>query len=51
MWRIWKIFDPRRSLIALFVFLFASGYRDSFHTAKHRSIQLDRRSASIDFDA
>ena len=23
MWRIWKIFDPRRSLIALFVFLFA----------------------------
>lgn len=23
MWRVWKIFDPRRSLIALFVFLFA----------------------------
>ena len=23
MWRIWLIFDPRRSLIALFVFLFA----------------------------
>lgn len=23
MWRIWMIFDPRRSLIALFVFLFA----------------------------
>lgn len=23
MWRIWQIFDPRRSLIALFTFLFA----------------------------
>lgn len=23
MWRVWKIFDPRRSLIALFVFLFS----------------------------
>lgn len=23
MWRVWLIFDPRRSLIALFVFLFA----------------------------
>ena len=23
MWRIWMIFDPRRSLIALLVFLFA----------------------------
>lgn len=22
MWRIWKIFDPRRTLIALFTFLF-----------------------------
>jgi light-harvesting complex 1 alpha chain len=22
MWRIWLIFDPRRALIALFVFLF-----------------------------
>lgn len=22
MWRIWKIFDPRRALIALFTFLF-----------------------------
>ncbi len=22
MWRIWLIFDPRRTLIALFVFLF-----------------------------
>ncbi|MGE0311949.1 MAG: light-harvesting antenna LH1, alpha subunit [Lautropia sp.] len=23
MWRIWMMFDPRRSLIALFTFLFA----------------------------
>ena len=23
MWRIWKIFDPRRTLVALFTFLFA----------------------------
>ena len=23
MWKIWLIFDPRRSLIALFTFLFA----------------------------
>ena len=23
MWRLWLIFDPRRTLIALFVFLFA----------------------------
>lgn len=23
MWRIWKIFDPRRTLIGLFTFLFA----------------------------
>jgi len=23
MWRLWQIFDPRRSLIALFTFLFA----------------------------
>lgn len=23
MWRLWQIFDPRRTLIALFVFLFA----------------------------
>ena len=22
MWRIWMIFDPRRALVALFVFLF-----------------------------
>ena len=22
MWRIWKIFDPRRTLIAMFTFLF-----------------------------
>jgi len=23
MWRIWMLFDPRRALVALFVFLFA----------------------------
>ncbi len=23
MWRIWLVFDPRRALIALFIFLFA----------------------------
>jgi len=23
MWRLWNIFDPRRALVALFVFLFA----------------------------
>lgn len=23
MWRIWLLFDPRRSLVALFTFLFA----------------------------
>lgn len=23
MWRMWLIFDPRRTLVALFVFLFA----------------------------
>ncbi len=23
MWRIWLLFDPRRSLVALFVFLFS----------------------------
>jgi len=23
MWRIWLLFDPRRALIALFIFLFA----------------------------
>ena len=23
MWRIWLLFDPRRTLVALFVFLFA----------------------------
>lgn len=23
MWRLWQIFDPRRALVALFVFLFA----------------------------
>jgi light-harvesting complex 1 alpha chain len=23
MWRLWLLFDPRRTLIALFVFLFA----------------------------
>jgi len=22
MWRVWKIFDPRRALVGLFVFLF-----------------------------
>ena len=22
MWRVWMIFDPRRSLVALFIFLF-----------------------------
>lgn len=22
MWRVWQIFDPRRALVALFVFLF-----------------------------
>ena len=23
MWRIWLLFDPRRALVALFIFLFA----------------------------
>ena len=23
MWRVWQMFDPRRTLIALFTFLFA----------------------------
>jgi light-harvesting complex 1 alpha chain len=23
MWRLWQLFDPRRTLIALFTFLFA----------------------------
>lgn len=23
MWRLWQLFDPRRTLVALFVFLFA----------------------------
>lgn len=23
MWRVWKLFDPRRALVGLFVFLFA----------------------------
>ena len=23
MWRIWLLFDPRRTLVALFIFLFA----------------------------
>jgi light-harvesting complex 1 alpha chain len=22
MWRLWQIFDPRRALVALFIFLF-----------------------------
>ncbi|HKJ15871.1 MAG TPA: light-harvesting antenna LH1, alpha subunit [Xanthomonadales bacterium] len=22
MWRVWQIFDPRRALVALFIFLF-----------------------------
>ena len=26
MWRVWLIFDPRRMLIALFVFLFALAF-------------------------
>ncbi len=26
MWRIWLIFDPRRALVALFVFLFVLAF-------------------------
>ena len=45
MWRLWLLFDPRRTLIALFTFLFALALIIHFISAQHRSIQLARRTA------
>ena len=45
MWRIWLLFDPRRTLVALFTFLFALALADPLHPAQHRPVQLAGRPA------
>ena len=45
MWRVWLLFDPRRTLVALFTFLFALALRDPLHPAQHRPVQLAGRPA------
>ena len=45
MWRMWLLFDPRRTLVALFTFLFVSGPRHPLHPAVYGSFQLVGRSA------
>ena len=45
MWRLWLLFDPRRTLVALFTFLFALALIIHFILLSTRSVQLARRSA------
>ena len=46
MWRMWLLFDPRRTLIALFTFLFALALLIHFILRQHRPVQLAGRTAS-----
>ena len=43
MWRMWLLFDPRRTLIALFIFLFALALVIHFILLSHRPLQLAGR--------
>ncbi len=48
MWRIWLLFDPRRTLIALFTFLFALALLIHFillSTDKYNWIEGGRKAA------
>ncbi len=43
MWRIWKVFDPRRVLVAQGVFLFSLAAMIHLVSALFRAVQLARR--------
>ena len=43
MWRMWLIFDPRRALVALLIFLFVLALLIHFILLSHRYLQLARR--------
>ena len=43
MWRLWLLFDPRRVLVALGVFLFALAILIHFILLSTRPVQLARR--------
>jgi light-harvesting complex 1 alpha chain len=50
MWRIWLLFDPRRTLIALFTFLFALAILIHFillSTSRFNWIEGPRKTASV----
>ena len=42
MWRVWLLFDPRRVLVGLFVFLFALALLIHFILLSTLAVQLDR---------
>ena len=42
MWRIWKLYDPLRAMVAQGVFPFFFGRYDPFDFVKHKSIQMVR---------
>ncbi len=48
MWRIWMIFDPRKTLVVQGVFLFALAGDDSSRPAQHDTLQLVRGSPGCD---
>lgn len=57
MWRIWQIFDPRRTLIALFTFLFALALlihfillsTDRFNWIEGPQASVSQQVQSVDF--
>jgi light-harvesting complex 1 alpha chain len=53
MWRIWLLFDPRRTLVALFAFLFILAIIIHFillSTDRFNWIEGPRKAASLDVD-
>lgn len=51
MWRIWLLFDPRRTLVALFVFLFALALVIHFillSTSRFNWLEGPRKAASVE---
>jgi light-harvesting complex 1 alpha chain len=57
MWRIWQMFDPRRTLIALFTFLFALALlihfillsTDRFNWIEGPQASVSQQVQSVDF--
>jgi len=54
MWRIWLLFDPRRSLVALFTFLFGLALVIHFillSTDRFNWLEGPRKSASVEISS